>query len=87
MLYSTEQLPLTIHGCGCTLGGLNFLDAFISEDEDSVVAIDATDPDGAVLGLEAERQLTDEILVDAGPWRPGRLDNPQGGDGPNYPNL
>lgn len=66
---------------------LNFLDTFISENEDSVVVIDTTDPDDAVL-LETERQLMDEILIDAEVLGdPADWKTPQGGDGPNYANM
>jgi len=44
---------------------LNLLDSFIGEGQGSVVIVGAVDPDNAILGLETDGQLTDEVFVDA----------------------
>lgn len=43
----------------------DLLDAFIGEGQDAVVIVGAVDPDDAVLGIEVEGQIMDEVFADA----------------------
>jgi hypothetical protein len=44
---------------------LHLLDAFVGEGQGPVVIVEAINPDDAILGVQTDGQLMDEVFVDA----------------------